>query len=195
MNMTTFRIQVLAAALLVSGAAHADFQKRYFACASGACPVRIPDSNGTADGVAAINFAVPANVCSGTTTVGYAVYLNVLHSSIGDLRATLTNPSLTNVVFMNRPVASGSCKGDDIDATFVDGAAALTCGTHIPAVSGDVKTNAVLAVFGIAPPASGNWQLEVRDQAAGGDGMLLGAQLRVTCGYSDDIFNDSFEKP
>ncbi len=195
MKMTTIRVQLLAMALLASGAAHADHQKRYFACASGDCPARIPDSNGTTDGVATVNFPVPANVCSGTTTIGYAVYLNVLHSSIGDLRASLINPALTSVVFMNRPVTSGSCKGDDIDATFVDGAAALTCGTHIPAISGDVKTNAVLSAFGSAPPASGNWQLEVRDQAAGGDGTVLGAQLRVTCGYSDDIFNDSFEKP
>jgi len=35
--------------------------------------------------------------------------------------------------------------------------------------------------------------VETRDQAAGGDGYLRDAQLRMTCGYSDGIFTDSFE--
>jgi hypothetical protein len=39
------------------------------------------------------------------------------------------------------------------------------------------------------------WLVETRDQAAGGDGYLADAQLRMTCGYSDDIFNNSLELP
>jgi hypothetical protein len=110
------------------------------------------------------------------------------------LRVKLTSPGSTSVVVVNRPLASGNCAGDDIRATFAYAGSTLTCGTHIPAVTGDVQPSSVMAAFGTSLQ-SGAWLAEVRDQASGGDGFLADAQLRMTCGYTDGIFTDSFELP
>lgn len=193
MNRMTTRVQLLAAALLGAyGVASAAPVHRYADCSS--CAARIPDSNGTADGQTTAAITVPGNLCSGSTVTAFALQLNITHSNIGDLRVKLTNPGATSVNVVNRPQASGNCAGDDISATFADAGVAATCGTKIPAISGDVKPSGVMATFGTALQP-GVWLVEVRDQAAGGDGYLADAQLRLTCGYTDGIFNDSFEMP
>jgi hypothetical protein len=191
MNRMTTRVQLLAAVLLgACGVASAATVYRFADCT--ACAARIPDSNGTTDGQITAAITVPAFFCVGSTVTGFALQLDVTHSNIGDLRVKLTNPAATSVNIVNRPKVSGNCAGDDISATFADAGVAATCGTEIPAIGGDVKPSGVLATLGTALHA-GVWLVEVRDQAAGGDGYLADTQLRVTCGYTDDIFNDNFE--
>lgn len=175
-----------------SGRAAAAPVIRYADCTS--CAGRIPDSNGTTDGVITAAITVPGFFCGGTTVTAYGLHLDITHSNVGDLRVKLTSPSLTSVTVLNRPLALGTCAGDDIDATFLDAGVAQKCGTLIPAMSGQVKPAGVMATFGGALQ-SGVWLAEVRDQAAGGDGYLADAYLSVTCGYTDGIFIDSFQEP
>lgn len=193
MNKLTNRVQLLSATLLVAcGVASAAPVYRYADCT--ACAARIPDSNGTTDGVTTAAITVPSFMCTGTTVQAYALQLSVTHSNIGDLHVKLTSPGATNVTVVNRPSALGNCAGDDILATFTDLGSSQTCGTQIPALGGDRKATGVMATLGTALQ-TGVWLVEVRDQAAGGDGYLADAQLRMTCGYSDGIFTDSFELP
>jgi hypothetical protein len=193
MNKMTNRVQLLTAMLLgACGAASAAPVYRYVDCT--ACAARIPDSNGSTDGLVVAAITVPSFMCSGTTVQAYALQLEVLHSRIGDLKVKLTSPLATSVTLVNRPQVSGNCAGDDIVATFADAGASAVCGTKIPALGGDVKPSGIMATLGTALQP-GVWLVETRDQAAGGDGYLADAQLRMTCGYSDGIFTDSFERP
>ena len=193
MNRMTTRVQLLATVIFAAcGVASAAPVYRYADCTS--CAARIPDSNGTTDGVTTAAITIPGYFCTGSTVQAHALQLTITHSNVGDLRVQLSNPTATSVNVINRPLASGNCAGDDIAATFLDAGTAVKCGALIPAMSGNVKTAGVMATFGnLLKP--GVWLVDVRDQAAGGDGYLEDAQLRLTCGYTDGIFNDSFEMP
>ena len=172
---------------------------RVFKCATAGCtPARIPDSNGTTDGVVSFTIPTPATTaCPGTTITSYAAHLSITHSNVGDLRATLANPAAASAVLFNRlsgGAGAGSCTGDDINATFSDAGTVNTCNFLIPAVSGNAHSSGAVSALGLGWQ-SGNWKIEVRDQAAGGDGLVDDASLVVTCAYSDAIFNDSFDLP
>ena len=194
MNKRMNGVRLLAVAMLgVCGLAHAASAYRYVNCS--ACATRIPDSTGATDGIVTATFNVPAGVCPASTVTGFALQLDVMHSNVGDLRVSLKNPGgAVNVTVLNRPLSGGSCKADDISATFLDGGATVACGNLIPALAGDLKSSSALSAFGTTA-TPGTWQAEVRDQAPGGDGFLTNAQLRMKCGYTDVIFADSFERP
>jgi subtilisin-like proprotein convertase family protein len=194
MNKCMNEVRLLAMMLLVTGGmANAAPVYQYVACTS--CSARIPDATGAGDGVVTAAITVPATVCTGSMVSAYALQLDIVHSNVGDLKVNLNNPSgSTTVAVLNRPVTSADCHGDDISATFLDAGATVTCGTQIPALSGDVQSSGVLATFGSAPQP-GIWLVDVHDQAAGDDGFLRNAQLRMTCAYTDGIFTDSFEIP
>ncbi|MEP6510076.1 MAG: proprotein convertase P-domain-containing protein [Dokdonella sp.] len=187
---------VLSLALVLGGAsgvAHAAYPSIWFACGA-SCPARIPDRNGATNGQVIVNLAVPAGVCSGSTFASYAVYVDVQHSHIGDLRITLTSP-LAQTVQLLSPLSAGACAADDIGAKFRDGADAppAICGPIlIPGVSGVTKPSSPLSAFGNSA-TPGIWQLAVRDESHGADGQVNNAALIVNCTYSDDIFHDGFE--
>ena len=196
MNKSTKRVQLLAVALAgACGLASAAVPVyRYADCAG--CTARLPDSTGSTgvgDGVLTTTMTVPPEFCSGTTVTAYGLQLTATHTNIGDLKVTLTSPGLATVTILNRPISGGNCAGDDIQATFVDTGVVQSCGTKIPALSGDVKSSGTLSVY--SGLLTGSWTAEVRDQAPGGDGYVDDLQLRVQCGYTDDIFNNSLEIP
>ena len=194
MNKRMNEVRLLAMMLLVTGGiANAAPVYQYVACTS--CSARIPDATGAGDGVVTAAIAVPSTACTGSTVSAYALQLDIVHSNVGDLQVNLKNPGGTTVSVLNRPVTtSASCHGDDISATFLDAGTTVTCGTQIPALSGDLQSSGVLATFGSAAQP-GTWLVDVHDQAAGDDGLLRSAQLRMTCAYTDGIFTDSFEIP
>jgi subtilisin-like proprotein convertase family protein len=194
MNKRKNEVRLLAMMLLITGAmANAAPVYRYVACTS--CTARIPDATSAGDGAVTATINVPANVCTGSTVSAYALQLDIVHSNIGDLKIDLKNPAGSKTVsIVNRPTTSASCHGDDISATFVDSGSPATCGTQIPAIGGDKHAIGAMATLGSAL-LPGAWLVQVHDQVAGDDGILRSAQLRMTCGYSDGIFTDSFEIP
>src|SRR5215813_10404833 len=134
MSKVTNRIQVLAAVLVgatgLVNPALADY--RYADCT--ACAARIPDSDGTNDGVVTADITVPVDVCVGSAILGYSLQLDLAHTNVGDLKVTLKSPTNVSVVVVNRPVAAGNCAGDDISAAFSDTGSPVTCGSTIPAL-------------------------------------------------------------
>ena len=179
---------MLAAAVLLGGLANtalADF--RSVAC--DACAGRIPDSDGTNDGVLTGTITMPADACVGAAVLGFALQLDVAHTNVGDLKVTLKNPSNVSIVVLPRTAASAKCAADDISAVFSDTGSPVTCGDTIPAFTGELKSNGLMTTLGTTS-TPGVWQFEIRDQAPGGYGFLNNAQLRVTC---DRIFANGFE--
>ncbi|MEO8460363.1 MAG: hypothetical protein ABI451_07535 [Dokdonella sp.] len=191
-GLSVFSIAILLGS--ACGIAQAASPSTWIGC-TGGCPARIPDRNGATNSQVIVDILVPADVCSGGTLAGYAVYLDVLHSHVGDLRATLISPTAQNVEFLS-PLADGggACAGDDIGAKFRDGAdvSFAACGSLIPAVSGVVKSSAQLSALGIGSPA-GTWHISLQDESHGGDGQVKNAALIVNCNFSDDIFSSGFE--
>lgn len=185
-------------ALLGASGANANPVTRAFACTGAACePARIPDSNGTVDGVVTFSIPTPATVCPGTT-VTYGAHLFVQHANVGDLRIALISPGFARVNVLDRPAESGgvagSCNGDDVHANFTDAGSAPQCADVIPSVGGAAHSAAQLSVFG-SSWIPGTWQIEVRDMSPGGDGVVQNASLLAICGYTDAIFNDGFDLP
>ena len=156
------------------------------------CPARIPDRNGATDGQVSVNFTVPAGLCAGGTFTGYAVDVDILHSHVGDLSATLVSPTAQTVQLLN-PVSGGVCAGDDIGARFRDGANASTaiCGNLIPSVTGVIAPATLISALG-STIATGTWHITVTDTSHGGDGQITDAALVIRCSYSDEIFYTGF---
>jgi subtilisin-like proprotein convertase family protein len=192
MKKRTNEVRLLAMMLLAAGAvANANPVYEYVGCTS--CVARIPDATGAGDGAVTARIVVPPTLCTGSTVSAYALQIGIAHSNISDLTIDLKNPGGSTASIINRPFSSATCHGDDIAATFTDTGATATCGTLIPAIGGHVKAADSLATLGSL--ASGTWSVEIHDQVSGDDGFLNTAQFRVTCGYSDGIFTDSFELP
>ncbi|MEO7326408.1 MAG: proprotein convertase P-domain-containing protein [Dokdonella sp.] len=156
------------------------------------CPARIPDRNGATNGQVSINFTVPGGLCAGGTFAGYAVDVDILHSHIGDLSATLVSPSVQTVQLLN-PLSGGVCAGDDINSRFRDGTGSSTavCGNFIPAVAGVITPASSLSALG-STVATGAWHITVTDSSHGGDGQITDAALVIRCSYSDEIFFSGF---
>jgi subtilisin-like proprotein convertase family protein len=175
-----------------AGAADASTPSTSIGCGA-SCPARVPDRNGTTNGQVSINFTMPGGLCVGGTFVGYAVDMEVLHSHVGDLGATLVSPTAQTVQLLN-PLSGGLCAGDDVGARFRDGAGSSTaiCGNLIPAVAGVVTPASPFSALG-SSIATGTWHITVTDTSHGGDGQITNAALVVRCNYSDEIFFNGFE--
>jgi len=99
------------------------------------------------------------------------VFIDLPHGRPGDIILTLTSPSNTSVVIMDRPGTTGSlfdygCANDDINATFDDeGSSAVesVCNSS-PGISGIVIPQNALNAFD-GESSQGLWTLEVQDAA------------------------------
>lgn len=118
--------------------------------------------------------------------------LSIEHPWVGDLRVTLTAPDGASVVILDRPGLADppafafpgphGCGGDDIDAIFVDTAAAdaqSTCSVNVaPVLTGPLRPAQPLGGFeGL--PASGIWTLTITDLGPTDAGTFLAACLRI----------------
>lgn len=196
-------LAALAVLVLASNASFVDANPvtRVFKCApnAGCATTRIPDSNGTTDGVADFTIPVPAgDACPGTTS-SYGVHVWLEHANVGDLRIALVSPSSTSANALDRAAATGyadgSCAGDDVHAMLTDlGTSPVSCFATIPSLRGNLVASAPLSTLGNTWQP-GDWHVQVRDQAAGGDGRTIDVALVVLCGYDDAIFNDGFDLP
>jgi len=110
---------------------------------------------------------------------GINVSLNIAHTWVGDVRATLTHVDTgTSAVLMDRPgaPATGSfgCSGNDINVTLSDSASAPVedqCAPTSPAILGTFLPNNPLSVFS-GEDMSGTWTLLAEDLAGGDSGTF-----------------------
>ena len=130
----------------------------------------IPDNNNT-------GVSDTGNVATSGTLLDLNVEVSITHTWVGDLIVTLTDDSTgTSVDLMDRPgrVNNGNgCSGDDVAATFDDGATIVAenqC-DNSPAIHGFVVPNEALSAFNTAE-FSGDWTINVRDRAGGDTGTL-----------------------
>lgn len=176
-----------------------------YPCVGGAgttnCPAIVPDfttqrSVPAVVGTLASTISVPTlpgSCAAGVPVSQVTVSSKIRHTWVGDLSMTLTGPTGASVQLLSRPLsgtAPSGCSRDDIDARFVDGAAAAAntaCNFTIPAIgTGDVAPVQALSAFnGLSP--IGTWILTVNDNAEGGAGILEDWTLGVACGPSGPI--------
>lgn len=113
-----------------------------------------------------------------------SIKLNVVHDWVGDLTASVANPSSTSASLVSNLAGAGTggCQGQDINASFSDAGSAQTCGGQIPTIGGVVSPVSPLASLGTATGApSGTWTLTVADTANDGDGALFDWAVEVAC--------------
>lgn len=129
-----------------------------------------------------------------------AVWMNLEHTWVGDLRARLIRLGVDTVVLFDQPGVPASpagCPSDDISATFNDNAALTatdfenTCNAFPPAISGEFRPLETLQRFYLKP-ASGTWLLEVTDLAEEDGGAIKSWGMR--CCFWDSIQNASLLK-
>lgn len=113
--------------------------------------------------------------------------LNIGHSWVGDLSATLTGPDGTTVQLFDRPGTTGGgfgCPENNILVNLFDAASNSadlfenTCSGTSPAIGGDFEPMESFAVFtGLS--AAGTWTLSVSDAVDDDGGMLNGWSLEI----------------
>jgi subtilisin-like proprotein convertase family protein len=171
---------VLAALTLAQPAHSAVVETTCTGSAGTNCPAQIPD--GPLSGIRS-TLTVPANVCgAGSVPTGIAVRVDITHSWIGDLTLSVINPanSTSTLVSSLAGPPAVSCDGDDIAATFQDGAAAATCqSATVPSLSGTVAPASPLAP--LASSLAGTWTLVVTDNVHGNNGAINDWAVDVSC--------------
>jgi subtilisin-like proprotein convertase family protein len=111
----------------------------------------------SATGTPTINSTL--NIPSGGTINSIRVKMNVTHSWINDLVATLISPTGTQINLFTNPCVSDAI--EDIDATFSDNGIAIVCGNN-PGISGTVLPNQSLSGL-TGQSSTGTWTLRIRD--------------------------------
>ncbi len=111
----------------------------------------------------------------------FEVAVNITHSWVGDLVATLIAPDQTEVILFDRPGVPQSnfgCDGNDILATFFDTAPSTaqefenTCDDEGYAIEGTFQPAESLSAFENIPIA-GTWTLRLTDNFEGDGGELV----------------------
>ena len=101
------------------------------------------------------------------------VTMDLAHTYLGDVTATLISPSGTAVQLFVEP-----CDGNNnVNATFSDAGVPVICSNN-PAISGTVLPAAPLSAFN-GQSASGNWILRIRDGYSGDGGTLRNWSLTI----------------
>ncbi|NJK33211.1 MAG: hypothetical protein HC927_12845 [Deltaproteobacteria bacterium] len=108
------------------------------------------------------------------------VYINCLHTWVGDLDFTLSHAGVSRVIVDQPgvPATTYGCSGDNIDATLDDAAATAVegvCSVNAPAIGSPpaYRPNNLLNGFN-GTQMMGNWNLVIDDGFSAGDnGTLL----------------------
>ena len=108
----------------------------------------------------------------------FEIGLEITHTWVGDLRATITHvDTATTVIAMDRPGFPSSpfgCSRDDVDATLSlagNSPVETTCLNAVPTISGTLTPNNPLSAFN-GQNITGTWTLNVSDNASGDVGTL-----------------------
>jgi subtilisin-like proprotein convertase family protein len=103
------------------------------------------------------------------------ITMNISHTWINDLSATLESPAGTQVQIFTNPCASASIL--NINATFDDSGAAVVCGAN-PGISGVVMSQELLSAFA-GESSAGIWTLYIDDEYDQDGGALNSWSLNV----------------
>ncbi len=118
------------------------------------------------------------------------VYMEIAHSWVGDLLATLSSPSATNALLFNRPGEPAStfgCDTDDLEVGFSDDAPNSAtdfedaCNPFPPAISGDYQPLTAFSVFN-GESSQGTWTLTIEDLFPTEDGGSINNWYIDLCG-------------
>jgi subtilisin-like proprotein convertase family protein len=167
-----------------------------FAYSSTNVPINIPTT-----GTPIITSQIILSGISGTITSIRLKDLNISHTFVGDLSATLTAPDgITIFSLFDRPgrVSSGfGCNQNNIFASFDDNAVLSaadfenTCGSTINiAINGTFQSITPFAgLIGTNP--NGTWTLTVSDAAGGDGGNLVAWGLEISAGSTQIYYPDN----
>ena len=146
-------------------------------------------------GTPTVNSILPVGLPGNIVSIRL-VDLDIQHTYIGDLSATLTSPAGTTIELFNRPGTTGAgfgCSGENLLVTFDDmatnDAAAFenACGTTTPSIEGSYQPIQALAAFA-GQPAAGEWRLSVTDNASFDGGAILGWRLDFCTEIPSDVY-------
>ncbi|WP_130736322.1 reprolysin-like metallopeptidase [Flavobacterium sp. J27] len=110
----------------------------------------------SASGAPTINSTL--NIPSGGNISDINITMNVTHTYVSDLTATLISPSGTQVVLFANVCGSA----DNINVTFDDSGSALTCATSTPTLTGTRIPSQALSGFN-GQSSTGTWTLRIAD--------------------------------
>ncbi len=111
------------------------------------------------------------NIPTGGIINDVNIFMDVTHSWINDITATLISPAGTEVQLFVRP-----CSGaQDIIATFDDSGSDVVCGS-VPGIVGTVRSSQLLSAFN-GQNSTGNWTLRIFDGFSRDGGSLNGWSL------------------
>ncbi|NHN27354.1 T9SS type A sorting domain-containing protein [Flavobacterium jejuense] len=116
------------------------------------------------------------NIPSGATIADVNVTMNITHTWINDLTATLTSPSGTVVQLFSRE-CNPNASVNNIVATFDDSGSTLVCGNN-PGISGNVVPDELLAAFN-NENSTGTWTLTIKDEFNQDGGALNSWSLNI----------------
>ncbi len=160
------------------------FETGNFACenvTSANVPIGISDS-----GTPTVTSTLEVSFCGAIQEI-QVNGLDITHTWVGDLEATLTSPNGTVVTLFDRPgvpFTDFGCKEDDLLVSFSDGASLTagdfenTCDPGAPTISGTYQPIDALAAFA-GEEANGIWTLTVFDRADGDGGSINAWSLDV----------------
>ena len=123
-------------------------------------PVPITDAGTT-------NITASVFVVEDLPVQNISLHLDITHSWVEDLRASLTSPSGTVVQLFSHVCGNG----DDVNATFNDDGFSVACAFSSPAISGVIRPDQPLSAFA-GESAQGEWVLTVYDDADKDGGTL-----------------------
>ncbi|WP_313804729.1 reprolysin-like metallopeptidase [Flavobacterium sp.] len=129
----------------------------------------------SATGTPTINSTLTIPVASGGIIGDVNVTMNVSHTWINDLTATLISPAGTQVQLYVNPCVSDAI--ENIVATFDDSGSAVVCGTN-PGISGTVLPTQALAALN-GEVSNGTWTLRIADAFNQDGGSLNSWSLNI----------------
>jgi subtilisin-like proprotein convertase family protein len=148
------------------------FQTGQVACSS-AASTNVPMAI-SATGAPTINSTL--TIASGVVVSDIKVTMNVTHTWINDLTATLISPAGTQVVLFANP-CSPDVSVNNIVATFDNAGIPVVCGDN-PGISGTVQPSQSLSAFS-GENSAGTWTLKIADGFAQDGGALNSWSLNV----------------
>jgi subtilisin-like proprotein convertase family protein len=141
----------------------------------------------SASGTPTINSTL--NIPAGGTIGDVNITMNVSHTWINDLTATLISPAGTQVQLYAQPCTSASIL--NIVATFDDSGSNVVCGTN-PGISGTVKPTQLLSAFN-GQTSTGTWTLRIADAFNQDGGALNSWSLNICTVQTAGLEENSLE--
>ena len=129
------------------------------------------------------SFVIPIKGFTNAIIQDLNVFIDVEHTRVSDLAATITSPDgITSTLFIT---PGGACNEDNLSITLDDEAMSTyatllsTCEPSIPSISGRFRPMNTLSVYD-GKPLNGNWVVTIYDLANGEGGQVKHIDLKFT---------------